>query len=114
MTTTTCTNHSSRPINTYNGQGVTKSGLSEGDRQAHSIVHMTDTEPCCLPAEERDLINKAIAVEKASADQQLDLMSRLNFNKIYTIEHNVKVMDVGKVIGKSLPVLIGYWRKSLE
>jgi hypothetical protein len=111
---TTGTHQSNRPINTYNGQGVTKTGLSEGDRKAHSIIYMTDTRPQCLPAEERDLINKAIAVEKASADQKLDPMSRLNFKKIYTVEHNVKVMNVGKVTKESLPVLIGYWRTSLE
>jgi hypothetical protein len=111
---TTCTHQSNRPINTYNGQGVTKTGLSEDDRQAHSIVYMTDTRPSCLPAEEQDLIKKPIAVEKASPDQQLDPMSRLNFKKIYTVEHNVKVMNVGKVTRDSLPVLIGYWKKSLE
>jgi hypothetical protein len=75
---------------------------------------MTDTRPYCLPAEERDLlITKPIAVEKASRDQKLDPMSRLNFKKIYTVEHNVKVMNVGKVTKDSLPVLIGYWRTSL-
>lgn len=115
MTVTTYPNHARRPINTYNGQGVTKPGLSEADRQAHSIVYMTDTRPSCLPAEEKDLlISKAIAVEKAFHDQRLDPMSRLNFKKIYTVEHNVKVMNVGKVTKDSLPVLIGYWRKSLE
>jgi hypothetical protein len=41
-------------------------------------------------------------------------MSRLNFKKIYTVEYNVKVMNVGKVTKDSLPVLIGYWRNSLE
>src|SRR5450755_4317444 len=100
-----------RPVesaDTYNGQGVTKPGLSEYDRQAHSIVYMTDTQPYCLPAEEKDLfINKPIAVEKASRDQKLDHMSRLNFKKIYTVEYKVKVMNVGKVTKDSLPVLIG-------
>ena len=112
---TTDTNGANRPINTYNGQGVTKAGLSEHDRQAHSIIYMTDTLPFCLQAEEQYLlINKAIAVEKASYDQKLDPMSRLNFKKIYTVEHNVKVMNVGQVTKESLPVLLGYWRKSLE
>jgi hypothetical protein len=115
LTITSYANHANRPINTYNGQGVTKPGLSEHDRQAHSIVYMTDTQPYCLPAEEKDLlINKPIAVEKASGDQKLDHMSRLNFKKIYTVEYNVKVMNVGKVTKDSLPALIGYWRNSLE
>jgi hypothetical protein len=74
---------------------------------------MTDTRPSPLPEEGRYLIKKPIAVEKASTDQKLDPMSRLNFKKIYTIEHNVKVMSVGKVVDGSLPVLLGYWRQSL-
>jgi hypothetical protein len=108
------TDHSNRPINTYNGQGVTKPGLSESDRRAHAIVYMTDTRPFCLPEEEKYLTKKPIAVEKASADQKLDPMSRLNFKKVYTIEHNVKVMNVGKVAKDSLPALLGYWRQSLQ
>jgi hypothetical protein len=111
--TMTHTDHSHRPINTYNGQGVTKHGLSDEDKQAHSIVYMTDTQPSCLPEEKKHLTKKLIAVEKASGDQKLDIMSRLNFKKIYTIEHNVKVMSVGKVTRDSLPVLLGYWRQSL-
>jgi len=109
----THTDHSRRPINTYNGQGVTKHGLSDEDKRAHSIVYMTDTQPFCLPEEEKYLTKKLITVEKASDDQKLDIMSRLNFKKIYTIEHNVKVMNVGRVTRDSLPVLLGYWRQSL-
>jgi hypothetical protein len=71
---------------------------------------MTDTRPFCLREEEKYLIKKRIAVEKASPDQKLDPMSRLNFKKIYTIEHNVKVMSVGRVVKDSLPALLGYWR----
>ena len=63
------TDHSNRPINTYNGQGVTKPGLSESDRRAHAIIYMTDTRPSSLP-EEGFLTKKPIAVEKASADQE--------------------------------------------
>ena len=110
----THTNHSHRPINTYNGQGVTKHGVSDEDKRAHSIVYMTDTRPSCLPEEKRDLTKKPIAVEKASDDQKLDIMSRLNFKKIYTIEHNVKVMNVGKVTKDSLPILLKYWKQSLD
>jgi len=74
---------------------------------------MTDTRPFCLPEEKEYLAKKSIAVEKASTDQKLDPMSRLNFKKIYTIEHNVKVMNVGKVVKDSLPLLLVYWRQSL-
>ncbi len=101
-------------MNTYNGQGVSKRGFSDADREAHSIVYMSDTNPTCTAAESKYLIKKPIAVDKASDDQKLDNMSRLNFNKIYTVEWNVKVMNVGNVTSASMPVLLGYWRNSLN
>lgn len=33
----------------------------------------------------------------ANYNGELDIMSRLNFGKIYTVEHNVKVFDFGQV-----------------
>jgi hypothetical protein len=106
---------SNRPINTYKGQGVTRPGFSQEDKSAHCIIYMTDTRPYCLPEEEKYLAaKKPIAVERASGDQKLDPMSRLNFRKVYTIEHNVKAMAVGQVTKDSLPLLMGYWQTSLE
>ena len=60
--------------------------------------------------DERFITKKRISVDKAGNDQKLDPMSRLNFSRVYTVEHNVKVMNVGKVSKDSLPVLLGYWR----
>lgn len=34
---------------------------------------------------------------RASNGGTLDVMSRINFGKIYTVEHNVKVFDFGQV-----------------
>jgi hypothetical protein len=104
---------SDRAINTYNGLGVTKPGFSQEDKSAHSIVYMTDARPYCLPEEGRYLVKKPIAIERASSDQELDRMSRLNFRKIYTSEHKVKVMAVGQVTKESLSLLHVYWRASL-
>jgi hypothetical protein len=74
---------------------------------------MVDTQPSRLPAEEKYLIKKAIAVEKASIEQKLSPMSRINYCKVYTVEHNVKAMNVGRVTRDSLGALLGYWRQSL-
>lgn len=75
---------------------------------------MTGTTPWCSVDEERYLNKKTIAVDRTSEDQKLDPMSRLNYKKIYTVEHNVKVMSVGRVTKISLPVLLGYWRNALD
>jgi hypothetical protein len=74
---------------------------------------MAGTQPSRLPAEEKYLIKRAIAVEKASSEQNLSPMSRINYRKVYTIEHNVKVMNIGRVTRDSLGVLLAYWRNSL-
>jgi hypothetical protein len=107
------TDHANRPIVTYKGQGVTKPGLSQRDREAHTIIHMTDTRPYCSHEELGLITKKPIVVEPSSSDQKLDRMSRVDFNKTYTVEHNVKVMDVGRVSRESLPQLIAYWRHAL-
>jgi hypothetical protein len=75
---------------------------------------MTDTRPSCLPEEIKYLVKAPIAVEKASADQKLKPMSRINYRKLYTIEHNVKVMNVGRVTRESMAKLIGYWQQNLQ
>jgi hypothetical protein len=100
-------------VHTYGGRGVAKPGLSKADREAHTIIYMSDTKPAKLP-EESDLNKTPIAVDKASPDQKLHPLSRLNFAKIHTVNWNVKVMNVGKVAGESMPQLVAYWKQSLE
>jgi hypothetical protein len=41
----------------------------------------------------------------ANNNGALDVMSRVNFGKIYTVEHNVKVFDFGQVHNESRLVL---------
>jgi mRNA-degrading endonuclease toxin of MazEF toxin-antitoxin module len=74
---------------------------------------MSDTEPVKLP-EETDLNKKPIAVDRSSPDQKLLPSSRLNFAKIHTVNWNVKVMNVGRVSRESMPLLVAYWKQSLE
>ena len=97
-----------RPINTYNGQGVSKPGLSKEEREAHSIVYSAASSPMCTAAERRFITKKAIAVDIARPDRKLDQMSRLNFAKVHTVEWNVKVMNVGKVSQESMVYLNTY------
>ena len=85
------------PINTYNGQGVLKKGFDRQDQEAHVIIHMDNTAPGSTSEEEKSLMTKnPIAVHPAVTDQKLHIMGRLNFAKIYSIEWNVEVMNVGK------------------
>lgn len=43
------------------------------------------------------MAKEPLEVDPARPDQKLDCMSRVNFGKVHTIEHNVKVLPVGKI-----------------
>lgn len=100
------------PISTYGGRGTSKSGLSREAIRNHAIIHMSDTQPARL-ASETFMVKRPITVDPGSPDQKLDQMSRLNFGKIYTVEHNVKVMNVGKLSRGSMPFFVSYAQASL-
>ena len=101
------------PINTYNYQGVAKKGLSTQDRLSHCVIHMDNTDPTTDPREKGLMTKKPIAVTAANPEQKLHHMSRLNFGKVYSVEWNVKVMNVGKVNGNSMVAFAGYWHNEL-
>ena len=96
-------------IYTYGEQGVLKSGLSDNDRKAHAVIHMTGERPTDL--QDEHLMNKEpIAVDPASPDQKLSKMSRLDFRRVHTVEHNVKVKNIGHVAKRSMPYLLSYFK----
>lgn len=47
-------------------------------------------------------------------DEQLAPMLRLNFGKIYTVEHNVKVLPLGRVTSRSMTRFIQYTRDEMR
>jgi hypothetical protein len=81
--------------------------LSDVDIAAHAVIHMVGTPSDKDPREK--IVKQPIAVKPAREDQRLLRMSRINFDKIYTIEYNVKVMNVGKVVDDSLHNLSIYF-----
>ena len=101
------------PINTYNGQGVAKVGFSNRDILAHAIIYMKGS-PSQGAKGEPKLSKKPIEVTPAATDQQLDSMSRIHFGKVHTVEHNVKIMNVGQVTKDSLQYFEGYWNDKAE
>jgi hypothetical protein len=99
-----------RPISTYGGRGTTKNGL---DPSTHAIIYMSDTTPSRLPSE-TGMTKKPLQVDPAGADQKLDAMSRADFARIYTVEDNVKVMNIGKISPSSMKDLVYYFHFALE
>ncbi|KFX90977.1 hypothetical protein V490_06152 [Pseudogymnoascus sp. VKM F-3557] len=93
------------PILTYGGQGTTKPGV----KPAHHAIIFTESKsekpprtikhPPCKAEGEHTLHNGPICVELMNQHKrkQFDEMSRLNYAKVYTVEHNVKVCFIGRI-----------------
>jgi hypothetical protein len=81
------------PIMTYGRQGTLKYGVHPQD---HAAIYSSGREgPLVLDNE--DLGQPPIRVNVIDVSHKLDPTSRLNYAKIYTVEHNVKVYFIGKV-----------------
>lgn len=108
-------------ISTYGSQGVAKRGVQKSD---HAIVYSGRAPPADIPrADEmpsrqeqgKGMRPQRIRVDMADRTDALDPMSRLNFGKVYTIEHNVKVRDVGMVNTNSMSDLFSvFWLVQME
>ena len=80
-------------ISTYSGRGVSK---EDGRPQDHAMVYSSsDLIPSPLPQEKITLDAFPIIVEEPS--EALGPVSRLDFGKVYTVEHNVKVLRIGRI-----------------
>jgi hypothetical protein len=102
------------PINTYSGRGLLKPGFHREDWKSHAIIYMDNTRPWASVEEESLMSKKPIAVRAASSDQKLNKMSRLNFGRPYSVQWNVKVMNVGKITQDSMPRFESYWRNEVN
>ncbi|TAQ83129.1 hypothetical protein B7494_g8547 [Chlorociboria aeruginascens] len=100
------------PIHSYSGWATLKRNLP--DVSQHTIIY---TSKSC-PAESSYIANDGTKVyenlnkdpirvisEEHGEDGQLEPKSRLNYGKVYTIEHNVRVLNIGMVHEESLPTL---------
>ncbi|KAG0647718.1 hypothetical protein D0Z07_6572 [Hyphodiscus hymeniophilus] len=79
------------PILTYGGQATLKKGVHADD---HAVIFTSER-----PVEEKGerLGKKAIKMIPDSKRHHLDSASRINYAKTYTVEHNVKVLFIGRI-----------------
>ncbi|KAI9370682.1 hypothetical protein BJX61DRAFT_75493 [Aspergillus egyptiacus] len=97
-------------IGTYSGRGVAKQGV---DASKHAAVYLRGTEPIYGRREPR-MVKEPLEVAPERYDERLDPMSRLSFAKIYTVEHNVKVLPIGKISSASMTRFLWYAREELS
>ncbi|PQE19804.1 hypothetical protein CJF32_00008758 [Rutstroemia sp. NJR-2017a WRK4] len=93
------------PILTYRAQGTNKNGV----RANHHAIIYTEQPDMMYGELERGLTRRPIRVIPSEPQHKLDPASRLNYAKIYTVEHNVKVWFIGKLAPESEePVVTNY------
>lgn len=80
---------------TYGYRGLRKSGVRP---EEHAVVYSSKKEgPYFLDREQELTMKKPIRIELEGPSHKLDPTSRLNYAKVYTVEHNVKVLFLGRV-----------------
>ncbi|KAF2134753.1 hypothetical protein P153DRAFT_362491 [Dothidotthia symphoricarpi CBS 119687] len=84
-------------IQTYGNRGVPQNK----EKYHHAIMFTGNQPPQPLPSEQPRIgelgMGTPIHVEASRPYNRMDPLSRVNFVKVYTIEHNVKVEDFGRV-----------------
>lgn len=86
-------------IKTYNSEGVSRKGVRKA---AHAVIHTGKKPPALSEKEvpqqgEQGLLQPPIRVDADDPAEKLDELSRVDFGKVYTVEHNVKVRSLGKL-----------------
>lgn len=82
-----------RPVLTYGNRGTAKPGVKP---EYHAIIYSTRDAPKELDGEPK-LHKSPIRVVLDSRREKLKPQSRVNYSKIYTVEHNVKVCFIGRI-----------------
>ncbi|KAJ9142636.1 hypothetical protein NKR23_g7032 [Pleurostoma richardsiae] len=88
------------PILTYDRQGCKKRGVKP---RKHGIIYEDGGKPKQL-RDEPTLGFKPIRVRISASNEKISRESRVNYSKIVTVEHNVKVFFIGSVVSEDLKI----------
>jgi hypothetical protein len=99
---------------TYQHKATTKQGVK---REDHAIIYTGKIAPNELKGEARLVLRPVQVVPKTPRDK-LETASRINYAKIYTVEHNVKVLFIGHIAPASEHTFVTdfdrIWRKKMQ
>jgi hypothetical protein len=96
-------------FSTYDGQATTKHDAKSADHAA--VINMGGTFTSHVQGE--NMSKEPIEVKIENNDFTIDEMSRINFAKPYTVEHNLLILKIGRVVGESVWLLDTYFAQSL-
>jgi hypothetical protein len=94
------------PIHTYGGQGATKSSVRTQD---HAMIYAKGEDGD--PGE--NLIKEPFSVIIENIKEKINPRSCIDFSRIYTIEHNIRVSKVGRILPSQLQRLNRYFVDSI-
>ena len=95
---------------TYGKRATAKPGVKP---EHHAIIYTGGKVPKEVEGEKK-LHNKAIRVHPESSQHKLAPESRVNYAKMYTVEHNTKVCFIGKIHQESKSRFLATWKSNLE
>jgi hypothetical protein len=97
-------NDKNRAITTHSGRGAAQCNASE-----HGIIYAGAAAPPARFRNEAGILPTAIRIDPFDAEDTLHPASRINYGKLYNIEHNVKVKPYGVVNNQFMHALITQW-----
>jgi hypothetical protein len=71
------------------------------DPEGHATIHMVDNPPPKEDEKISDFTNDPIQVKLITARDKLDSNSIVDFTRLYTVEHNLKVYFIGELTSSS-------------
>jgi hypothetical protein len=99
------------PISTYRGKGATKQGMQTGDHAA--VLAYQDQDVLDDSWTEEGLKDTPIYVKVEDPSLSIDRTSRINFAKVLTVDYNLRVRNIGRVVGQSIKVMEEYFADTL-
>jgi hypothetical protein len=101
------------PIHSYSGRGLTDKKMLSDEQQAHAIIYGKGGKPSPMSDEVR-LDKEPIAV-KLEEGEFLTPGSRLHFGRMQSIDWNVKVKNIGRIVDpKHMRRLIVYFEQEFR
>ncbi len=98
-------------ITTFVGTGSVKT--RRGRAEDFVVLYSAEIEPP-KPYPEENITRDPIAIIIEDDEQYISPLARLDCSRIYTVEHNLKMMKIGRVHADSMPQLEEYFKMSVE
>lgn len=96
-------------VHNYNEQGLTKLEL-ENPRD-HAALTLDDT--TVELQQDEELARKPLHLILEDTSLKMDQSSRINFSKLYTVDYNIKVSAVGRIVNQDHHLLDEYVAQSI-